>query len=177
MGICNYYSIIFAKNPPKYWWVLNSIQKQNGSQYGCHSIKLLFFNFQDAHRTSLGANTAGNALGHGILLLMYHHLGRTYFHTLTATDTQLLVDHIDAGLGILADRAMGAGAHAFAALYAGLDLGFALVVHDLYAALGRIKLLVEGLGAGPDAAQARHALNVFIGYKLLHRLFPPTSCV
>ena len=141
----------------------------------CAVIPLLLHHAQQVHRTGLGADAAGNALGGR--LTHRHNLHRACLDAVSAADAQLFVDHIDAGLGILADRAMGAGAHAFAALYAGLDLGFALVVHDLYAALGRIKLLVEGLGAGPDAAQARHALNVFIGYKLLHRLFPPTSCV
>ena len=65
---------------------------------------------------------------------------------------------------------MGAGAHALAALYAGLDFRLALVVDDLDAALGRIEHLVECLGAGPNAAQARHTRDVFIGNQSLHSL-------
>ena len=100
---------------------------------------------------------------------MYHDLHRAGSHTSTATNTQLLVDHVHAGLGILGDGAMLAGAHALAALDADIGLGLTVLAgDDLDAAEGHIIGLIKCLGTSLNALQAGHASLIFLNSELLH---------
>jgi len=130
---------------------------------------LLLFNFQNAHRTSLGANAAGNALGNGILLLMYHHLGGANFHALAAADAELLVDHINTGLGVLCDSTVFTDLHTFAALNAGHRLGRAVLFHDTNAGIVLVEFLIKSYRASTYAFQASHTRCIFFYYKFLHK--------
>ena len=94
---------------------------------------------------------------------MYHDLHRAGSHTSTATNTQLLVDHVHAGLGILGDGAMLAGAHALAALDADIGLCFAVLAgNDLDAGIDGIGFLIERFGASLSALQASHAFGILL---------------
>ncbi len=84
------------------------------------SRSLLFHHAEQIHRAGLGADAAGDTFGGG--LPQRHHLHRAGLHAVAAAHAELLVNHVNAGLGVLGDGAVGTGAHALAALYAGLDL-------------------------------------------------------
>ena len=122
--------------------------------------KLLLDDLQQIHRAGLGADAAGDALGGGVA--EGHHLHGTDFDALAAGGAELFVNHVNAGFGVLGDGVVGTGAGALAALYAGLDLRLAVVVHDADAALVLVKHLVEGFGTRSHTGQTRHT-----GYALL----------
>jgi len=99
---------------------------------------------------------------------MYHDLHGASFHTLTAADTLFLVDHVNAGLGILSNGLMLASLHALAALDAHHGLCTSTLGGDLDAAQVRMELLVECLGASTDTLQTSHAFHIFLNSKLFH---------
>ena len=148
-----------------------------GRPFGCSSMyKVLFFHdLQDLHGAGLDADAAGDALGGGILGLEDHDLHGAGLNTGAAGYAQLLVDHVNAGLGILGDGAMLTGLHALAALDAGHGLGTGALSHDLDAAVIRMELLVEGLGASLHALKTCHALRTLFNHKLLHKKSFPFS--
>ena len=131
-------------------------------------MKLLFDDLQDLHGACLCADTAGNALGCRTLSLHDHNLHGAGLDTLATTNTQLLVDHVDAGLGILSDSAVLTDLHALAALDADVGLCIVALCNDLDAGQIGIKLLVESGGAGLDTLQASHALLALLDSQLLH---------
>ena len=125
-------------------------------------VELLLLNGQDAHGASLGADTAGDALAGGSGLGSHDHdVHGAGLDALAAANALLLVDHVHA-LGVLGDGSLGAGAGALAAHDAVHDLGLAVGLgNDLDAAEGGIELLIEGLGAGDNTAQASLAGVLF----------------
>ena len=129
---------------------------------------LLFNDLQNFHGANLGADAAGDALGNGIAFLMYHDLHGTDLHALAAADALLLVDHVNAGLGILGDGFMLAGLHALAALDAHIGLGTGAFGNDLQAGIVLMELLVKSFGASANALQTSHALYIFLNSELLH---------
>jgi hypothetical protein len=134
---------------------------------------LLFDDLQHFHRASLNTDATGDALGNRVTFLMDHDLHGANLDALAATDTQLLVDHVYTGLGILGDSAVLTQLHALAALDAGIDLGATIFVcNDLDAAQIRIKFLIECLRAGLHTLQTSHALRIFLNSKLLHKIAP-----
>ena len=130
--------------------------------------ELLFHDLQDLHGASLDADAAGNALGSGIFGLENHDMHGAGFDALAAADTLLLVDHVNAGLGILSDCIMFAGTHALAALDADIGLGLVALGNDLDAGQCDIKFLVEGFGAGLHTLQTCHTFGTLFNSELLH---------
>ena len=131
-------------------------------------FSLLLDDLQDFHGASLDADAAGNALGSGSALVVDHELEGAGLDALAAAGAELLVDHVDTGLGILGDGTGLAGLGAQTALGADLGLGSALTLHDLDAGLGDIVNLVESLGTSLNALQAGHALGALLDRQLLH---------
>ena len=130
--------------------------------------KLLFDDLQDLHGACLCADTAGNALGSGALALHDHDLHGACLDALAAADAQLLVDHVDAGLGVLSDGTVLTGSHALAALDAGIGLCAGTLCNDLDAGQIRIEFLVESSGASLNTLQASHTFSILIDNELLH---------
>ena len=104
---------------------------------------------------------------------MNHDLGGADFDALAAANALLLVDHVNAGLGILGDGFMLADLHALAALDADTGLGTGALGNDLDAAQVGIEFFIESVGAGTDALQAGHALSILLDSKLLHCRYTP----
>ena len=129
---------------------------------------LLFHDLQNFHGADLDANAAGNALGSRIFRLENHNLHGACFHALTAGNTLLLIDHVNAGLGILGDGLMLTSLHALTALDAGHGLGTGTLGNHLDAGQILMELLVESGRAGTDALQAGHAFDILFNSKLLH---------
>jgi hypothetical protein len=98
-------------------------------------------------------------------------------NTSAAADAQLLVDHVHAGLGVLADGAMLAGTHALTALDADIGLGGVALGHDADAAQILIELLIKSLRAGLNALQASHTFGIFLNNELLHKKELPFSFI
>ena len=129
---------------------------------------LLFDDLQDLHGASLCADAAGNALGSRALALHDHNLHGACLDTLAAADTQLLVDHVNTGLGVLSDGTMLTGSHALAALDAGIGLCAGTLCNDLDAGQIGIEFLVESGGASLNTLQASHTFSTLIDNELLH---------
>ena len=160
--ICNYYSNYF-------------LCAKKAAETGClfqSKGDLLLNNLEDLHGAGLYADTAGNALGGGLADRSDHNLHGADLCTLTAGGTQLLVNHVNTGLGILGDSTELADLGALAALDAGHRLGTVALGNDLNAGKIRIKLLVEGHGTCPDALKTCHAFTVLFNGKLLHEKAP-----
>ena len=132
-------------------------------------VYLVFDDLQDLHGTSLGTDAAGDALGSGTLIGHNHDLHGAGFDTLAAADALLLVDHVDAGLGILSDGLMLTGTHALTALDADIGLCSTVLLHDLDAAQSNIINLIESLRTGLDTLQASHAFCALLNSELLHK--------
>ena len=130
---------------------------------------LLFDDFQDLHGSDLDTDAAGDALGNRIAFLMDHDLGGADFDALAAANALLLVDHVNAGLGILGDGFMLADLHALAALDADAGLCAGALGDDLDAAQILVEFLIERLRACAYTLQASHTLGIFLNYQLLHR--------
>jgi hypothetical protein len=144
-------------------------QKETGSQTAARKgIALFFDDLQDFHGACLGADAAGNALGSGAAFLQDHNLHGASLNTLTARNAQLLVDHVNAGLGILSDSAMLTNLCALATLDAGHGLCTCSLGNDLDAGIVGMKFLVESIGASPDALQTSHTFCTFFNHELLH---------
>ena len=131
-------------------------------------IELFFDDFQHFHGAGLRADSAGDALGSRAFGLQDHYFHGAGFHALAAADAVLLVDHINAGLGILGNGIMLAGFHALAALNAHVGLCSGALGNNLYAAQVLIKFLIKGFGTSTDTFQAGHALHVFFYRELFH---------
>ena len=84
---------------------------------------LLFNDLQDLHGAGLDADATGDTLGSGALRLQDHNVHGTSLNTGAAADTQLLVDHVHTGLGVLGNGTMLAGAHALTTLNTHIGLG------------------------------------------------------
>ena len=124
---------------------------------------LLFNDLQNFHGACLNTDTAGDALGNRIVSFVDHNLHGADLHALAAAVAQLLVDHVDAGLGILGDSAGLADLHALAALDADIGLGSTVLAgDDLDAGLGHIIDLIESFGAGPDTLQTGHTFHILL---------------
>lgn len=141
-------------------------------RYSCRknpaAVSLLFNNFQDFHRTCLDANTAGNALGNRQLGLMYHNLHRTYLDALAAADAFFLIDHVNAGFGILGNGLMLTYLGTLAALDTYVGLGTGSLGYDLQTAQILVEFLIKCFGTCPNTFQASHAGDVFFYGKLFH---------
>ena len=145
-----------------------SIKTKQGSR-SCPVRKLLLFDdLQDFHGACLNTDTAGDALGSGIAFLQNHDLHGANFNTLAARNAQLLINHINAGLGILSDGAMLANLLALTALDAGHGLSAGTLCNDLDAGQVFIEFLKESVRASTDALQASHALYILFNSKLFH---------
>ena len=129
---------------------------------------LLFYDLQNFHRADLRANTAGDTLRGGAAFLLHHNLHGTDLDALTAGGTQLLVDHINAGLGILGDCASLTDLSALAALDAGHGLCSAILINNADAAQILMEFLIKGFGASANALQASHTFRTLFNHKLLH---------
>ena len=129
---------------------------------------LLFDDLQNLHGASLDTDTAGNALGSGAVFGHDHDLHGADLDTLAAGNALLLVDHVNAGLGVLGDGLVFTDLHALATLDADVGLGNAGLVHNLDAAEGHIIYLIKSLGTSLDALQAGHALLALFNRQLLH---------
>ena len=140
-----------------------------GSQTTAHLCnRLLFHDLQHFHGAGLDADAAGDALGRRIFGLQDHDLHGANCHTGTTADTLLLVDHVNAGLGILGDGLVLTGLHALAALDAGHRLGTGALGDNLDTGQILIKFLIKCFGASLNALQAGHTLHVFLNSELLH---------
>ena len=123
---------------------------------------LLLHDFQHFHGAGLDTDAAGNALGSRCFGLQNHDMHGAGLHALAAAHTLLLVDHVHAGLGILGDGIMLAGAHALAALDAGIGLCNVTLGNNLNAAQAGIEFLIESFGAGLDTLQTCHTLGTLL---------------
>ena len=148
-------------------------EKQTAIRLPVYVENLLFDDLQNIHGASLDADAAGDALGSRALGLQNHELHGANFHALAAGDALLLVDHVDAGLGVLGDSFMLTNLHALAALNAGHGLGTVALGNDLDAGIIGVEFLVEGFGAGLNALQASHTFGIFLNNELLHRKITP----
>ena len=138
-------------------------------------IKLLLDNLENSHGASLGTNAAGNALGCRTLSRLDHDLHGADLHALAAGGTQLLVDHVHTGLGVLGDGTGLTDLCALAALDAGHGFSACTLGNHLDAAQIRVKCLKKRSRASADALQACHTLGSFINRKLLHKKRIPFS--
>ena len=129
---------------------------------------LLFDDLQNFHGTSLDTNAAGDALGSGATLGHNHDLHGADFHALAAGDALLLVDHVNAGLGVLGDGLVFTDLHTLAALDADTGLSLIALCQDTDAGQILVKFLIECLGASLNALQTGHAGLIFLNGELLH---------
>ena len=129
---------------------------------------LLLHDLQDLHGASLDADATCNTLTGGIALLQYHDLHGADLHALATGNTQLLVDHVNAGLGILGDRTMLASLFTLAALDTGHGLCATALRNHLDAGIIRIEFFVEGIGACANALQTSHTFRSFFHSEFLH---------
>ena len=132
-------------------------------------MMLLFDDLQDLHGASLDTDAAGDALGSGATLGHDHDLHGADLHTLTAGNALLLVDHVNAGLGVLSDGLVLTDLHALAALNADIGLCSTVLLNDVDAAQSHIINLVESLRTGLDTLQASHAFCALNNSELLHK--------
>ena len=131
-------------------------------------MSLLFHDLQDLHGACLDADAAGDALGGDAALGSDHDLHGADFCALTTGSAELLVDHINTGLGILGDCTSLTDLSALTTLDAGHGLGAATLSNDADAGQIFIKGLVESIGAGANALQTCHALSTLLNHQLLH---------
>ena len=131
--------------------------------------KLLFDDLQDLHGANLDADAAGDALGGRTVFGHDHDLHGAGFHALAAGNALLLVDHVNAGLGVLGDGLVFTDLHALAALDADIGLCCTVLLHDLDAGQSYIVNLIESLGTGLDTLQASHAFCALYNSELLHK--------
>ena len=134
---------------------------------------LLFHDLQDLHGASLYADTAGDALGGRSILGSDHDLHGAGFHALAAGGAELLVDHVDTGLGVLGDGTSLTDLGTLTALDADHRLSLALLLHDLDAGQVLMELLVKCGGTCINALQTGHALSALLNCKLLHNKESP----
>ena len=133
-----------------------------------YETQLLFDDLQDLHGAGLDTDAAGDALGSGAVLGHDHDLHGADLDALAAGNALLLVDHVNAGLGVLGDGLVFTDLHALAALDADIGLGSTVFLNDVDAAEGDVIYLIKSLGTGLDALQASHALFALLNSELLH---------
>jgi hypothetical protein len=150
----------------KFSVIKNAEPTNRGSAY--YNMYLFFDDLQQLHGTSFHTNTTCNALGNGITLFVDHDLHGTCFHTLTTTNAQLLVDHINTGLGILCNGTMLTHTHALATLDAGIRLSAVALGDNLNAGIVGMELLIKSLGASANTFQASHTFQILLNSKLFH---------
>ena len=130
---------------------------------------MLFFNdFQDVHGTGLDTDAAGNTLAGSAAFFQNHYLHGTCLHALAAGNTELLVDHVNAGLGVLGNGTMLASLFTLATLDAGHGLCAGPLGYDLDAGIIRVELLVKSIGASLDAFQTSHTFRTLLNHEFLH---------
>ena len=134
---------------------------------------LLLHDLQDLHGTSLNTDTAGDALGSGAVFGSDHDLHGANFNTLAAGSAELLIDHVDAGLGVLGDSTGLTDLSTLAALDADHRLCLTLLVHDLNAGQILMELLIESGRTCVNTLQTCHALSALFNSKLLHNKESP----
>jgi len=134
---------------------------------------LLLHNFKNLHGASLHANAAGDTLGSRTILGSDHDLHGAGFHALAAGGAELLVDHVNAGLGILGNRTSLTNLSALATLNTDHGLCLALLFHDLDAGQVLMELLVESSGTCINTLQTGHTLSALLNCKLLHNKESP----
>ncbi len=130
---------------------------------------LLFNDLKDFHGAGLDADATGDTLGSGALGLQDHNVHGAGLNTGAAADTQLLVDHVHTGLGVLGNGTMLAGAHALTTLNTHIGLGGVALGHDANAAQILVKVLVKSLGTSLNTLQASHTFGIFLNNQLLHK--------
>ena len=98
----------------------------------------------------------------------------TYFDTLAAGSAELLVDHVNTGLGILSDCIVLTDLCALAALNTGHRLCACALSNNFDAGQILMELLIESVGTCTDALKACHAFCTLFNSQLLHKKkFPP----
>ena len=128
---------------------------------------------QNLHGAYLDTDTTSNALGSGSHAgLANHDPEGACGLTLATADAELLVDHVNAGLGILGNGTLITSCCALAALNAGHGTDLTGTLYDLHARLILMEFLVKCLGASTDALQASHALGTLFHCKLFHNNTP-----
>ena len=132
-------------------------------------MQLLFDDLQDFHGAGLDTDAAGDALGGGAVLGHDHDLHGADLHALAAGNTLLLVDHVNAGLGVLSDGLVFTDLHALTALDADIGLGSTVLLNDVDAAQSHIIYLIKSFGTSLDALQAGHAFCALFNSELLHK--------
>ena len=145
--------------------------KKEKAAAAAFSVKtqLLLDDLQDLHGASLDTDAAGDALGSGALGLENHNLHGACLNTLAAADALLLVDHVNASLGVLSDGFMLAGTHALTALDADIGFGSVALGNNLDTGQIGIKFLIECFGTCLNALQAGHALGILLDNEFLHK--------
>ena len=106
---------------------------------------LLLNNLQDLHGADLGTDSAGDALGSGILGFQHHDLHGAGLHALAAANALFLVNHVHTGLGILGNGLVLTGAGALAALDAGIGLGAVSLGDNADTGVVLVELLIKRL--------------------------------
>ena len=140
-----------------------------GSDHAAHHMHFLFFDdLQDLHGTNLGTDAAGDTLGRGTAFLQDHNLHGARLNALAAGNAELLVDHVNAGLGVLSDSTVFADLCALTALDAGHRLCGVTLCNDLNAGIIGMELLVKSVGASLNTLEACHTLCTFFNHELLH---------
>ena len=134
---------------------------------------LLFHDLQDLHGASLNADAACDTLGGRTILRCDHDLHGAGFYALAAGGAELLVDHVDTGLGVLGNSASLTDLCTLTALNADHRLCLALLLHDLDAGQVLMELLIESGGTCINTLQTGHALSALLNCKLLHKKESP----
>ena len=138
-------------------------------------MNLLFHDLQDLHGAGLDTNAAGDALSGGALSGSDHNLHGADLNALAAGSAELLVDHVNTGLGVLGDCTGLTDLGALAALDASHGLSAGTLGNDADSGQIFVEFLIEGVGASTDALQASHALGTLLNHQFLHKrnlLFP-----
>ena len=133
---------------------------------------LLLDNLQDLHGACLDTNATSDALGGGTVFGSHHDLHGANFYALAAGGAELLVDHVDTGLGVLGNCTSLTDLSALAALNADHRLSLALLIHNLDAGQVLMELLIESGGTCVNTLQTCHALSALFNCKLLHSKNP-----
>jgi len=129
---------------------------------------LLFYDLQDLHGACLDTNATSNALAGGAVFGSHHNLHGANLNTLAAGGAELLVDHVDTGLGVLSNSTSLTDLSTLAALNADHRLCLALLLHNLDAGQILMELLIESGGTCVNTLQTCHALSALFNSKLLH---------
>ena len=139
---------------------------------GFYVALLLLDDLQDLHGASLDTDATCDTLGGRTVFGSYHDLHGANLNALAARGAELLVDHVDTGLGVLGNRTSLTDLCALAALNADHRLSLALLLHNLDAGQVLMELLIESGGTCVNTLQTCHALSALFNCKLLHSKNP-----